>query len=534
METTRDNSRPARHLDASKDVLASTLVTEMRGIVKRFGATLALDDAHLAVRRGTTHALVGRNGAGKSTLVSALTGLVEPDAGEVRVDGRELTALERLRTDEIACVYQRPQILDHLTVAENLFIGRGSARWIGRRALHRRAADILAQWGIGVDSHLLARQLDVEQRQLIEIARALTGGPSLVILDEPTAQLDRHASERLFVRLDDMKSKGVSFLFISHHLDELFRVCDEVTVMRDGRTVAASIPVDRLTASDLVDLMVGDTQAPQSSEILTPRQRSVGSGDALLDVRHLASRSGAFQDISFDVNANEIVGLTGLGGSGKREVGQAIVGLHPRTGTVSVAGKALKPNDVRSSITAGVGYVPEDRHASGFAGHLPIADNLVTTVMGELGTLGWISTRKKNTAADTLISDLDIVPAKRSYLVGGLSGGNQQKVVMGRALAPAPKVVVGITPTAGVDVASKQFLYARLERAATEGAAVLIVSDEIDELAIADRVIVMFDGKIYAEFPRGWTPTELIGAIEGVAPAAHSDAAPASSQNRNQ
>lgn len=496
---------------------APRYVAQVSGVRKRYGATQALDGAEITIRPGTAHALVGRNGAGKSTLVGVLTGMVDPDQGEVLVQDRALTAIERLQGDDVACVYQRPQILDDLTVAENLFIGQWPSTWVGRRSLHRKAKDVLKRWGIRVDSRLLARQLDVEQRQLVEIARALTGGPALVILDEPTAQLDRHASERLFQRLDEMKAQGVSFLFISHHLEEIFRVCEEVTVMRDGRTVAAGVPVTSVTARDLVDLMVGEDAAHAAPENTARRTLVVDSAAApLLDVAGISSKAGLFSDITFQVRAGEIVAIAGLGGSGKREVGQAIVGLHPREGAVRIDGAPLRPDDVKSSIQAGVGYVPEDRHASGFAPHLSIADNITTSVMGRFGPLGWINRRRRDVFADEMIADLDIVPARRAVETGGLSGGNQQKVVMGRALAASPRVIVGITPTAGVDVASKTFLYGRLERAASDGSGVLLISDEIDELALADRVLVVFEGQIRAEFPRGWAPGDLIAAMEGV------------------
>jgi simple sugar transport system ATP-binding protein len=484
------------------------LVAELTGVSKRYGATQALDNARLEVRRGTSHALVGRNGAGKSTLVGVLTGMVIPDSGEVRVAGQELSPADRLRSTDVACVYQHPQILDHLTVAENLFIGKGRRAWLGRRALFADAEAVLEQWGIRVDPRLNASQL-------VEIARALTGGPSLVILDEPTAQLDRTASERLFTRLEGMKAKGASFLFISHHLDEVFRICEEVTVMRNGRTIVSREPVAGLTTRSLVDLMVGGEGSAARDASLVEREPIDESASPVLTVHDLSSGT-VFRDVSFAIRPGEILGLTGLAGSGKAEVGQAIVGLRPRTGRVAVAGATLRPNKVMDGIRLGIGFVPEDRHVSGFAPLLSIVDNITIGVASRLGRLGWINQRHRNALADRLITDLDIVPRRRDLATGDLSGGNQQKAVMGRALAGGPRVIVGITPTAGVDIASKAFLYARLEQAAAAGAGVLIVSDEIDELAITDRVLVMFEGRIRAQFAKLWAPADLIAAIEGV------------------
>jgi len=287
-----------------------------------------------------------------------------------------------------------------------------------------------------------------------------------------------------------------------------------VTVMRNGRTVVSREPVAGLTPRALVDLMVGDEA--RTSEEAVDRRTPIDAAAAPLLALERVSSGSVFHDVSFDVRAGEILGLTGLAGSGKAEVAQAIVGLRDRSGKVSVLGTPLRPRNVMEGLRLGIGYVPEDRHDSGFAPHLSIVDNTTVTVSSQLGRWGWINRRRRNALADRLIADLDIVPRRRDLPTGNLSGGNQQKVVMGRALARAPRVIVGITPTAGVDIASKTFLYSRLKQAADRGAAVLIVSDEIDELAITDRVIVMFEGRTRAEFSRPWTPADVIAAIEGV------------------
>ncbi|GGM10717.1 MULTISPECIES: sugar ABC transporter ATP-binding protein [Micromonospora] len=490
-------------------------VVEAVNISKRFGSTVALAGAGITVRRGETHALVGRNGAGKSTLVSILTGLQAADDGSVLFDGRPAPPLgdRDAWRRRVACVYQKSTIIDTLTVAENLFLNRharGRAGLIGWSSLRREAERLLAAWSVEVDVRQPAATLSVEQRQFVEIARALSFGARFIVLDEPTAQLDGAGINRLFARIRHLRAQGVTFLFISHHLQEIYELCDRVTVFRDARHIVTA-PVAELSKPALVAAMTGeDVTMPVADHRSLPTDAPVR-----LAVRDLVTSSGA--EVSFQARAGEVVGIAGGGGSGKVEVAEAIVGLARRVGgTVVVDGRALRSGSVPDALAAGVGLVPQDRHREGLVPSLSIAENVTMTVPGRIEWRGLISPARRDALARRAIADLAIKAAGPQVPVADLSGGNQQKVVMGRALASDPKLLVLVTPTAGVDVRSKQTLLGVVEDVRRRGTAVLVVSDELDDLRICDRVLVMFQGRVVAEMPSGWRDNELVAAMEGV------------------
>jgi simple sugar transport system ATP-binding protein len=492
-------------------------VVEAVGVSKRFGSTVALDGVGIRVRPGETHALVGRNGAGKSTLVSVLTGLQEQDRGTVLFDGAPAPRLSdrdgwRRR---VACVYQRSTVIGELTVAENLFLNRhqrGPVGLISWPRLRREAARLLAEWSVDVDPRLPARELGVEDRQFVEIARALSFGARFIILDEPTAQLDAAAINRLFDRMRGLKAQDVTFLFISHHLQEIYEICDTVTVYRDARHIVTA-PVAELTRTDLVSAMTGEARPGAAIERAAADRTA---GEPVLAVTGL-SYADRYADIDFEVGAGEIVGLAGAGGSGKTELAETIVGLRPAsTGTITVGGRPLRPGDVPAALAAGVGFVPQDRHRQGLIGGMSIADNATLTIPRRLGPAGFVSGARRDGITRTMIDNLAIKTPGPALPVASLSGGNQQKVVMARALANDPRLLVLITPTAGVDVRSKEFLLAKVGGVADRGAGVVIASDELDDLRGCDRVLVMFQGRIVARFAHGWVDNALVAAMEGV------------------
>ncbi|WP_433501560.1 sugar ABC transporter ATP-binding protein [Sphaerimonospora sp. CA-214678] len=490
---------------------------EAERVTKRYGETLALDGAHITIAPGETHALVGRNGAGKSTLVSILTGLQAPDDGEVRFAGAPAPrpADRDAWRERVACVYQKSTIIPELTVAENLYLNRhdlNRLRLIGWKSLWRKAAELLETWSVEVDVRRPAGELGVEQRQFVEIARALSFGARFVILDEPTAQLDGAAIARLFERMRAMRERGVTFLFISHHLQEIYEVCDTVTVYRDARHILTA-PVAGLPQGDLVAAMTGEAAGlrDQAARAPVPERAPV-----VLDVRGLGDGE-VYRDVDLRVRAGEVVGLAGLGGSGKVELAETIVGLRaPRSGTIEVAGRRPRPGSVPDSLAAGVGFVPRDRHHQGLVPLMSIADNATMTVPERLGPAGFVSGRRKDVLAREMIRNLAIKTPGPDLPVTGLSGGNQQKVVMARALAGEPRLLVLITPTAGVDVRSKEFLLGKVEESAGNGTSVVIASDELDDLRLCDRVLVMFHGRVVAELPAGWHDHEMVAAMEGV------------------
>ncbi|UXY24018.1 sugar ABC transporter ATP-binding protein [Streptomyces cynarae] len=514
-----DGERAVRPAPAPTDdgrVPADPPVVEAAGIVKRFGPTVALNGARITIRPGETHALVGRNGAGKSTLVSVLTGLQAPDEGTVTFGGSPAPRLADRDAwrRRVACVYQKSTIIPTLTVAENLFLNRhdhGPSRLISWQGVRRRAQELLSTWSVDVDPQTPAADLSVEQRQFVEIARALSFGARFIILDEPTAQLDAAAINRLFDRIRDLQRQGVTFLFISHHLQEVYEICDMVTVFRDARHILTA-PVAELPRTELVAAMTGEAAADRREE----RASTLDAGaTAVLSVRGLSGET--YEDISFQVGAGEIVGLAGAAGSGRTEVAETVVGLRAAdSGEVEIAGKRPRPGSVPAALAAGAGFVPQDRHHQGFVPDMSIADNATLSVPHRLGRNGFLSRDRRDRLADNMIEHLAIKTPGPDLPVSALSGGNQQKVVMARALADDPKLLVLINPTAGVDMRSKEFLLGKVEETAETGTGVLIASDELDDLRMCDRVLVMFQGRVTSEIARGWHDHELVAAMEGV------------------
>ncbi|MFJ7290471.1 sugar ABC transporter ATP-binding protein [Streptomyces collinus] len=492
----------------------SSPLVEARGVVKRYGPTTALADGRLTVLPGESHALVGRNGAGKSTLVRILTGLQAPDEGTVHFDGEPappLTDRDAWRR-KVACVYQHPTVVPELTVAENLFINRQPLRrgFISWPRLKSEAAALLDTWDVRVDPGARTADLKVEDRQMVEIARALSFGARFIVLDEPTAQLDNREIERLFTRMRGLQDSGVTFLFISHHLQEVYEVCQAVTVLRDARWITTA-PVADLPRQALVEAMAGETVAEAAE-----RQRAVeAAGPVLLDVRGL--RSTAYENIDLTVRRGEVVGLAGSSASGKIELAETFTGLHtPTGGTARLDGAPLPFGDVPGALEAGVGFVPRDRHEQGLVFGMSIGDNATLSVLDRLGRFGFVGTDRRRGVATALIERLDIHAEGPEQPVSDLSGGNAQKVVMARALASDPRLLVLVNPTAGVDVKSKESLLARVDSAREDGTAVLVVSDELDDLRRCDRVLVLFHGRVVAEHRAGWRDHELIASIEGV------------------
>ncbi|WP_405625741.1 sugar ABC transporter ATP-binding protein [Streptomyces sp. NBC_01396] len=521
-------------------------LVEARGIVRRYGPITALADGRLTVLPGESHALVGRNGAGKSTLVNVLTGLQAPDEGTVRFDGEPAPPLADRDAwrRKVACVYQHPTLVPEFTVAENLFMaeihtakstrfrsrgGRGSGDcppdehsinrqplrrgFISWRRLRTEAAALLDTWDVRVDPEARTADLKVEDRQMVEIARALSFGARFIILDEPTAQLDNREIERLFDRMRALQDSGVTFLFISHHLQEVYEVCQTVTVLRDARWITTA-PVADLPRAALVEAMAGESLETIAEQAV---QEQIVDDDApvLLDARGLTSDT--YENVDLTVRRGEVLGLAGSSASGKIELAEAFAGLRtPTGGTARLDGEQLQFGSVQAALKAGIGCVPRDRHGQGLVRGMTIGDNTTMSVLDRLGRFGFIGTDRKRGFATELIDRLDIHAEGPEQPVSELSGGNAQKVVMARALASDPRLLVLINPTAGVDVKSKESLLARVDTAREDGTAVLVVSDELDDLRRCDRVLVLFHGRVVAEHPAGWRDHELIASIEGV------------------
>jgi len=516
---------------------AAPPVVEAAGIHKRFGSTQALRGIDLALQPGRCLGLVGRNGAGKSTLVSILSGIYPADAGEVRLYGAPAPPLGDVDAwrSKLATVYQHSMVVPTLTVAENVFLAHQPRRGgvVDWRGMREQAREIMLEWGFPIDVRLPCASLTVEQRQIVEIARALAAGTRCLLLDEPTAALERDAVQRLFVRVRQMVASGVAVMYISHHLEEVFEICQDVAVIRDGELVLMA-PTDEVSKDQLVTAMVG-TAAALPATASQPARATSGARTASVVVQapddaaprlvvdHVSAESarGSLRDISLEVRPGERVGVTGLLGGGAATLARVVAGAEPyESGQVLLDRRPLTPGRRDLAMLAGVGYIPEDRQAEGYVSLLSVAENSTMTIMDWLsGKLGWLRPRARTRAAAPLARRLSIVSAGLAQPVGELSGGNQQKVTVARAIVRRPRLIVAITPTRGVDVASKSLLLQELaEITAESGAGLLLATDELSDLVICDRVVVLVRGERFTEFTEPPFDREaLISATEGLA-----------------
>ena len=504
------------------------------GIHKRFGSTHALRGVELSLHPGRCLGLVGRNGAGKSTLVSILSGIIPPDAGEVSFDGQPAPSLGDIAAwrTRIATVFQHSMVVPGLTVAENVFLGRQPRRGPGVvdwRRMREQAGKIMADWGFDVAADAPCGSLTVEQRQVVEITRALAAGTCCLLLDEPTAALERGAALRLFDRVRQLREAGVAIMYISHHLEEVFEICTDVAVLRDGELVLTA-PMAAVTKEDLVTAMVGDKtqsteRAGRSAPVPPPAvsgTRSPGRAqppDLAVTSVSLASAGASLYGVSLTIRGGERVGVTGLRGSGASTLARIVAGAAaPDAGQVRLGDRVLRPGDRAGALRAGVGFIPEDRQAEGFVPLLGAAENIAMTITDRIARAGFIGPRRREARAAPLARRLGLVSAGLGQPVRELSGGNQQKVTVARALASDPVLIVAITPTRGVDVASKELLLAELDRVTSQsGASLLLASDELDDLVICDRVLVLVRGEIFTEFTEPPFDREaLIAATEGM------------------
>ncbi|MDR5753918.1 MULTISPECIES: sugar ABC transporter ATP-binding protein [unclassified Caballeronia] len=491
---------------------------ELRHASKSFGRVRALGDGSLALLSGEVHALLGENGAGKSTLVKILAGVHQPDTGELLVEGiaRRFANPAEARDAGLAVIYQEPTLFADLSIAENIFMGRqprDGLRRIRYDEMNREVDTLLSTLGVNLRAERLVRGLSIADQQVVEIAKALSLNANVLIMDEPTAALSLPEVERLFAIVRALRERDVAILFITHRLDEVFALTQRMTIMRDGVKVHDALTAD-MTIDAIVSKMVGrdlDTFYPKAD---------VDRGEVRLSVRGL-TREGVFSKISFDVHAGEIVALAGLVGAGRSEVARAIFGIDPvDAGTVKIAGKPLSLGKPAAAVRAGLALVPEDRRAQGLALELSIARNASLTVLGRLMKHGLISAKSESTLAADWGKRLRLKASDLDAPVGTLSGGNQQKVVIGKWLATNPKVLIIDEPTRGIDVGAKAEVYRTLADLVREGMAVLMISSELPEvLGMADRVLVMHEGRISADIARADANEErVMSAALGASP----------------
>jgi rhamnose transport system ATP-binding protein len=473
----------------------------LAGATKSFGAVKALVDGSIVLYPGEAHALLGENGAGKSTLVKILAGVHQPDGGELRVNDEPVTLSgpAASRSAGISIIYQEPTLFPDLTVAENIFMGRqplGRGRSIDRSAMNAAAAKVFAQLGVELDPDRQARGLSVADQQIVEIAKALSLDARVLVMDEPTAALTNVEVQRLFEVMRTLRDQGAAVLFISHRLEEVFASCQRVTIMRDGRFVRTA-PIEELTIDDIIRSMVG-----RDLESLFPKTDTT-PGEIVLEVEHL-SRDGVFKDISFTVRRGEIVALAGLVGAGRSEVARAIFGVDRRTsGSVRIDGRELSGGSPQAAMAAGLALVPEDRRQQGLVMDLGIDQNVALASIRRLSRFGLIRRSSERALARTWAERLQLKFGRMKNAVATLSGGNQQKVVLGKWLARGPSLLIIDEPTRGIDVGTKAEVHRILDGLVAEGMAVLMISSELPEvLGMADRVLVLHEGKMTAQLSR--------------------------------
>jgi rhamnose transport system ATP-binding protein len=474
----------------------STPILDASAITKSFAGVRALRGVSFDLRAGEVHALVGENGAGKSTLIKIITGAEQPDDGHVIVGGTHVRHMDpRLsRTLGIAAIYQQPSLFPHLTVAENIALPLEPAAvwrridWRGRAA---RASELLARIGSTIDPDRLVETLSMPEQQIVEIAKAIGADARIVVMDEPTASLTDREVERLFRAIALLRSHGVGIIYISHRLEEVFKVADRITVLRDGETVATHTPGD-LSRGELIRLMVG-----REIDAVFPK-RPVTMGEVALEVRGVSSRTSGLHDVSLTVRRGEILGLAGLVGSGRTELAETLFGLRPRDrGEMLLDGQPVSIASPADAIRAGIAYLPEDRRQHGVVLDLSIAANASLASLSAVSSRGVINRARERSRAQEYVDRLRIKTPSVLADVGTLSGGNQQKVALARWLSTAPSVIILDEPTQGVDVGSKAEIHALMQMLAEQGLAILMISSELPEiLGMSDRIAVMHAGTI--------------------------------------
>jgi rhamnose transport system ATP-binding protein len=488
---------------------AAAPVLVLREVSKSFGPVVALRSGSLSVDAGSIHALIGENGAGKSTLVKVVAGVHRRDGGTFELGGEpvDFGSTSESKQSGIAVIYQEPTLFPDLSVTENIFMGRqllARGRRIDRHAMYAEAERLFDRLGVRIDPRRPAAGLSIADQQIIEIAKAISLDARLLIMDEPTAALSGVEVERLFAVARSLRDEGRALVFISHRFDEVFALCDTVTVMRDGSYVDTR-RIDETTPSDLVSLMVG-----RDVDDLFPKTPAT-VGEPVLQVRGL-NRAGVFHDIDLEVRAGEIVGLAGLVGAGRSEVARAVFGVDPYdSGSVSLSGRSVKRHDPRSAIRAGMAFIPEDRRKQGLVIDSSVTRNVAGVIRRSIAKAGLVTSAMENRAAAPWAGRLEVKTSALDMNAATMSGGNQQKVVIAKWLATDPKLLIIDEPTRGIDVGTKAEVHRLLSELAGQGLAILMISSELPEvLGMADRVVVLCEGRITAELDRADATPEAV------------------------
>ncbi len=484
-------------------------ILSLQHISKGFPGVQALRDVHLEVRKGEIHVLVGENGAGKSTLMKILAGIYQPDSGTIEVDGQPtvIDGPQKARNLGISIIHQELNVSPNLTVAENIYMGRephGPLGWIDFHKMKSNAQRDLDKVGATFSASTIVSVLSIAQQQLIEIARALSENARILIMDEPTAALSEHETQKLFEIMHNLRDQGIAIIYISHRMAEVYNVANRVTVLRDGQYVA-TLERSEVAAERLIRLMVG-----RSLDDLYVHNQ-VEAGEVVLDVRDLTDGRG-IGPASLEIRRGEVVGLAGLIGAGRTELARLIFGADAhRGGEIFVEGKRFSIQRPADAIHAGIGLVPENRKEQGLFLQLAVDENITMNMLSRLSIGGLIKEREKRATARKYVKDLDMRISSLDQKVINLSGGNQQKIVLAKWLTLNPRVLLLDEPTRGVDVGAKAEIYHIIAQLAQSGVAILMISSELPEvLGISDRILVMREGKIVANLPGRTTTQEEI------------------------
>lgn len=473
-------------------------ILRLDGITMIFPGVKALNDVSFSIQRGEIHAVVGENGAGKSTLMHIIGGIYSPTSGRIFLDGEEVVFKNAhdAHLKSIRVVYQELSIVPNLTVAENIFANCQPVDALGivrRRELNQRASEMIRLLNEEIDPDIPAGQLTIGKRQILEILKALTFKPRIVLLDEPTSSLSGSETETLFKTIRMLKERGISFIFISHHLTEVFEIADRVTVLRDG-TYQGTFEISDITEDDLIRYMVGRT----IGDIFSGRSFFNGIVHKVLEVDDLAVH-GEFKDISFSINSGEIVGFAGLVGAGRTEVAKTIFGIQRQDkGCIKINGRETVIRSVRDAIKHGIGYLTEDRKLQGLCLSLTVRDNIVSPSLDRFTSkLGIMNDNVMTRYALETVKRYNIITPSIHQVLFNLSGGNQQKVLIGMWMGINPEILIVDEPTKGVDVGAKEEIYSYINELAAQGAAVMLISSDLNEiLGMSDRVCIMKNGHI--------------------------------------
>ena len=485
------------------------LLFEMKNIEKIFAHVHALDHVNFDVRKGEVHALLGENGAGKSTLIKILTGVYSKDGGQIFMNGEEIEINSREDASEagIAVIFQELSLVPTLTVYQNILLGKEISKFgiVSDKAEKAQIQELIDRYGFPLKATDVVETLSVAQKQMVEILKALATDSRLIIMDEPTASLSSRESELLYKIINQLRDRGVSIIYISHRLEEVFNLSDRITILRDGKNVGV-IEKEDIVPSEVVKMMIGK----ELSESTASRELSTSDAETALEVRNL-THIGYYNDVSFEVKKGEVLVLTGLVGSGRTEVVRSIYGADPYdSGEILLNGQVYKPT-VKKSVANGFGLIPEDRRTQGFSPLLSVTKNVSLTSYDKIAKGGFVNAKDEDDLGSRAVQLTDLRPANPNVQVGDLSGGNQQKAVLGKWLTRDLKVILIDEPTVGIDIGAKDEIYNIIEELAYQGVAVLMVSSDIAEvLRVAHRIIVMREGRIIKEFNHGVATQEDI------------------------